>query len=788
LPRYNTFCLLRECCRQTVSITGTIDTLLKKMSPDDDSESFDKRKTIQNIKVVLDGSNDPKRAYFVCDEGLSFRHAGDGDKKPSQVFVTSLDTYDKKVIILYSASGSGKTVELAASSVTRGAHIAFVLSVTEDAEPGDHDHMYAEQTVDDQVVYKTLSPEAQSEVDKLVNRKDMHKSLRDLDPPQRKERLAKIMASYTRMKKKLKPLVSKSKGDLRKLLEAAKMNDEPLRVVVALDEAASCPNIVRSITRDPTNAVSLAFSECIYEQCDWSDPVDVKVSIAGTGVAPSTVGSIPERFAVVAPTRETRKGMECVIDIQLKGLGVSAVGRDGEQQLRATTDVQHTLPVVAALMENGRMGSIAIEEMKGQPTNVPVCEAKLAKRIVASYMWSNGMAELVVQNDAGVQKNAQKVAALALAVHLFGSSYKTETPRTMTEVQKWASDMTFGFPAINAYVEKGASLQRIVQKYGLLEPGDNFYSIGPNTTIAPPLRMKAAQQLVAAYMLGVSLKGLLELTPLGFEFLSTHFLKCAIAASNAIAYTKRPSLMEALRAVGFELDEIGTDDSVKNVWNDTMNWKVVGFANQGRQNEEYVSQTIQLAVELRIIEDEGEEEAENEGDKDSASKMLQIDSAWGALLLSMVAKTNNDDHFSLPVACVNYGNSPLPDGFVVFFAKNQNTGVTEKWTIMIQAKDYYKTSISTKKLNEHAERAQSSILDQAFGARRLLCVASGHPSLFVKRSGYKRKFIPYSLNEAGGNQMMPDLLAQMARDEDTRVVKYASFVSEGSRKLKRPHP
>ena len=131
---------LLDRSRQTVSMTGTIDTLLKHMSPDDDSESFDKSKTIQNIKVVLDGLDDaPKRAYFVCDELLSFRHAGDGDKKPSQVFVTSLDTYDKNVVILYSASGSGKTVELAASSVTRGTHLAFVLSVTEDAEPGRHD-------------------------------------------------------------------------------------------------------------------------------------------------------------------------------------------------------------------------------------------------------------------------------------------------------------------------------------------------------------------------------------------------------------------------------------------------------------------------------------------------------------------------------------------------------------------------------------------------------------------------------------------------------------------------
>ena len=640
-------------------------------------------------------------------------------------------------------------------------------------------NMYAAQTVDDQLAYQTLSPEFQREVDKLVNRKDMHKSLRDLDPDQRKERLAKIMACYTRIKKQLTPLVSKSKDELSELLEAAKRDKEPLKVVVALDEAASCPNIVRSIARDPTNAVYLAFTECIYELCDSSYPVDVKVSIAGTGVAPSTVGSIPERFEVVAPTRETRKGMECVIDIQLNGFSVSAVGRDGEKQLRTMEDIQNTLPVVAALMQNGRMGSIAIEEMKGQPTNVPVGEAKLAKRIVLSYMRSNGMAELVGHNDPGVQENAQKVAALALAVHLFGSKYETKTPSTMEEVQKWASEMTFGFPVIDAYVQKGASLQRIVQKYGLLEPDVDFKSIGPSTAIAPPLRMKPAQQLVAAYMLGVSLKGLLEQTPLGFEFLSTHFVKCAIAASNAIAYAKRPSLMEALHAVGFELDENATDESVKNVWDDTRNWRAVGFVHHGRQNEEYVSKTVQLAVELSIIEDEGED------GEDSASKMLQIDTALGELLLSLAAKRGNDNHFSLPVASVNYGNSPLPDGFVVFFAKNQNTGDTEKWTIMIQAKDYYKTSISAKKLNEHAERAQSSILDGVFGARRLLCIASGHPSLFATRPRLKRKFLPYSLDEAGGNQLMPDLLAQMARDEETRVEKYASLFSEGSRKLKR---
>ena len=101
---------------------------------------------------------------------------------------------------------------------------------------------------------------------------------------------------------------------------------------------------------------------------------------------------------------------------------------------------------------------------------------------------------------------------------------------------------------------------------------------------------------------------------------------------------------------------------------------------------------------------------------------------------------------------------------------------------MIQAKDYYGVSgIDGPSLNQHADRAARDILDEVFGSKRLLAVASGHESLFVKRKPTNtRKFVPYAFNE-DLNAMMRDLLVQMSRDEQSRVYKCVRSIKKRKR-------
>ena len=92
----------------------------------------------------------------------------------------------------------------------------------------------------------------------------------------------------------------------------------------------------------------------------------------------------------------------------------------------------------------------------------------------------------------------------------------------------------------------------------------------------------------------------------------------------------------------------------------------------------------------------------------------------------MVRRQADMEGFALPSAWINFGNSPLADGFVTFWCE-ATTGEKPsdfKCTLTNQAKDYHNDSkLDKAKLNKHAERCNAAVLDGVFGKRRLLCVA-----------------------------------------------------------------
>ena len=321
------------------------------------------------------------------------------------------------------------------------------------------------------------------------------------------------------------------------------------------------------------------------------------------------------------------------------------------------------------------------------------------------------------------------------------------------------------------------NIRYMVAVFGLLEPSDVMKEMNGGLAIAPPLTMNPAQQLVAAYMLGIDLAEMLEPSWIGFEVLATHSVKCAIAASMAVERSSRPSLKETLQHVGFRLDKNATSDAVTEEWNKMDNFQAVCVPpNRDQEPTVFHTKTRQMRVGLNMMSD---------------TKALQVDkllhetlSAFGVNFDKRKRKT-----FSPPVACTNYGNSSLPDGYVTFVvedkkaskktaSKKEASKRLQKWTIMIQAKDYHGSSINAASLNKHAENACTPLLNGIFGENRLLCVASSDGSIESSRKASERNFLPFHVQKS---DLFKALLKQLKeqRSEKTRIQTYACFCNEG---------
>lgn len=84
-------------------------------------------------------------AYFIKDESVKFRHEGIIESSPDWVYLCVENNMDdkwahsaalcfEKVALYYSASGSGKTVELAVTSVTRNVDLTLLPKISNSDE------------------------------------------------------------------------------------------------------------------------------------------------------------------------------------------------------------------------------------------------------------------------------------------------------------------------------------------------------------------------------------------------------------------------------------------------------------------------------------------------------------------------------------------------------------------------------------------------------------------------------------------------------------------------------
>jgi hypothetical protein len=277
-----------------------------------------------------------------------------------------------------------------------------------------------------------------------------------------------------------------------------------------------------------------------------------------------------------------------------------------------------------------------------------------------------------------------------------------------------------------------------------------------NERIEIPLVMTPPQQLVAVWMLGLGVETMLEPTCCGFEFMSTHFVKCALSASLAVCKEKRPSVKCTLERLGCSVDDLATSDSVKNFWTELE--KYVVSCTLLEEATQYHSCTRQVNVGLKIV------------NCDDDTQVLQLH----ALMISRDCVSETD--FAPPLACINEGNSNLCDGIVTFNAWNRDTQESEKISIMVQAKDYSEgSSLNVKELNKHADTMTNPVLDGAFGERRLLCVASCHSKLKASRGvTMERKYLPFQFNKGILLSTLLTVLREQ-RSEAARVEKYAAY-------------
>lgn len=135
--------------------------------------------------------------------------------------------------------------------------------------------------------------------------------------------------------------------------------------------------------------------------------------------------------------------------------------------------IQDELPVLATLMENGRMSSIGESVLNKWESTEPVDESAIVIKTIKSYMSSNGMKKLPSSPES-----MRLVAASVLAVHLFQwrreGADKYSTPTNRVEYQEFMTSMKCGVTFVQR-VDKmigttGSlnAMQRIVGKYGLL--------------------------------------------------------------------------------------------------------------------------------------------------------------------------------------------------------------------------------------------------------------------------------------------------------------------------------
>lgn len=302
------------------------------------------------------------------------------------------------MLVEFAASGSGKSVDLAGSSVSRGAHLTIVMSLEDDKSN------------------KEFQFQASFGRNEALDRAEKRNSASFV-----------LLDAYVRR-------IRRQNIHLANLCKMATV-EARLCVVVAIDETSRCPLIVGSIISDvPAAETAVATALGVDEMA-----IAVMFSIIGTGAAKGCVGSNLENYETVEPSARSSTIHAKLCDYLL-GEDLEAIfpGETTPKKVTAKA-IAEKRPVLWTLMENGRMASIAAANLRHEvDKSSPLVEAALVSDIVLQYMESNAMKDLVSDKLHEAQR---MVGACALAVDLFQWKESGEGPPTPAESEPFAAFM-----------------------------------------------------------------------------------------------------------------------------------------------------------------------------------------------------------------------------------------------------------------------------------------------------------------------------------------------------------
>lgn len=726
--------------------------------------------------VYLKGEDEVERrvCYFMTNGKIKFRHEGVGRKCPPTFFLQSSPATDEasadgeRVRIYFSSSGTGKTVELAANSVTRNVDFSLLLGGIEDnenLETAQEEYYKACKALADYEGKSEKDEDTEGTLDKQV----------DAALEKRQDE------AFHLLKRILK------KNGLNDTLPGFK-KAENLKVAVCLDEVYKCPALVRSIVSDRDRTTSL-LADVLFPDME----VQILLSCAGTGAVRCSIGSDEDSFEPISPSAIHKNTAEYIFD---RGLNddLRLMFPDGQRHTVNYRNVREHFPFIFALLENGRMNSIAVRVFKMWREDKMVDQGKLVGLIIDSYIKANGLNLLTKREDQML------MGAAALATVLFQPGNTNDEgdvnimlPRDCWEIEQYHSGLACGFK-FDKLVKQASGNNPVVQYLmgvlGLIEPNPDMRWEG-GFEIKKPYQMNPPQELVALKLLGIDLERLLELTPFGFEVLTAHIIKCALTAASVVEMTERPTIKRTLAKVGFNVHRVQrnagelvlTDHDVVAAWDDLGNWQPV--LHRQKKDDDGHRDTFFMRVELMTV-DLLDSKVKHKKDNDkllAPGTYLQIDPRLFSGLDNMVPIQDKSGSVSVfaPVASLNFGTSPLFDGGVTFHMQGQNrTGeiITKKFSILNQAKDYsVGTDLKLGELKKHAGRCKNKALSGVFGENRLLCV-SGRAEVIrnerARQSMYGRPFVTFAVNDS---LVLSNLLTLLDEKRTTRK-EAASFVDE----------
>jgi len=793
--------------------------------------SKDKVNDVEQVKELH--CNNTVKTFYVGH--ANFRHKGEAQKRPPKVFLNKPEAdQDDKVWVYYTNSGSGKTVELAASGYLRGGVMSIMNKVSKDIPTRDN-----------------------TESRKTECRKALISCLDDIVKTNK--------ATFE---------------TLIKSMNAWEKTTEPVRIVFCIDEASSCPNLLRAIISEYEalsgelgNYIASGFGGAI--DTTKKNAIQVLFSVAGTGAYQGSSGSLGDNYQYLTPTGNVvGEDLYKTLTSEYEDNDHNKIGT-----LPGFKDLQDAPFLWIIMQYNARMASILIDQMYNSQLryNHPHEETRLMSLVFEKYVRSNGMHFLWhSQGDSDQSKlnttsNRLHVASMGLATYLYPQP--VTIPAGEDEISELALGLDYGirFQSFSAQEGKAKAETRsgsgstdadvpcdsnvtgnkekrrrtlmdlLVRECGLVTQ-EQFSKKTEDNVLEQPFIVNEAMQLLCVWLMqgGQRLKStesLLGTTPFAFEVLSTQLVSCAISAAMTVQVEHRPKVHEILtKSLGMFRNKcmLGKEEKpfldpyVETSWaalenvipvsikcdlamdgmyhhkspmllkakpeskgDDKLDTSKTGgktpatrTSTKPKNSEAWANVATMAIRKGDTLDLDSLKDLEEKKDFDAAVASSQQEETLTMdrdMLIGLTQMRQNKDcdgtpqYFTPSLCSVAEGNSNLADGTVSFIGAKWNEREEKledhaMYTICVQAKDIFGKSLKMEKVHNNLNRVKHDLNNIPFGENRMYCVASR--AHLVTRA---RVNLDNGFTDGKRNDDMPKL--------ETKISPFVSYPTDGTKIL-----